>query len=635
MRADIFGNFFELLHGKEQTVASRIANPDIVAGHAVHGQRFDARVLPDSVIFVNDVVARFQFGVGEDTFGIFPLFLFQRAFSADAERRRPNLGIRRKHGKARNGQFEPREIILPKNRDRPRGKVFGRSGFFDHIATRLGNLFAQPFRVNLVFGKDGATVTATQIALQIFHENILIVEVCGSVPRAEAKQPRETSVCQIISNGIDMQGDVCVEERVECRRGLGVFGIPSRKRSGFEQFGDCLLQMPFRGFNALADGIRPAQNDQSTVGKIVEQTVLFGINQRNIFVEKRNIAAVAQSGVYRRGFARQFLNGGFLTGFFDLRPDRFFQAFETFFVAEQFASGLKFGFRDRLHHSLRIGFKKAHTVDLVSKQFDAKRIRAAKFATVTVGEHAIRGINVHDPAANGELPGAIHQIHAHESRIEQTAGKIGGFNRRILRDRNGGSDETFGRNGITERGVGRGQNNVIIAAEKPRQHFEPLVFVFVRGGHVVKGQIAPHIEARAQTETVEHGEQTHTFFFFGADQERGPVARVFRVFQQGDQQRVRRTVANAGNRDGERRNAKILPDRLEQLRIFGVGTDRSGQDTHARASSSGRKELQSCIAPSKLPDRIFFTPLSATAKAASSRRRSAAENSDSTHAARS
>ena len=139
MSADIFGYFFELFHGKEQAVASCIADADIVAGHAVNGQRFDARVLPDPVVFVNDVIARFEFGVGEDAFGIFSFFLFQRAFSADTECGGSRFRICREDREARNGQFESGEKILPDDRYRSRLETFGVGRFFRYNAPGVGD----------------------------------------------------------------------------------------------------------------------------------------------------------------------------------------------------------------------------------------------------------------------------------------------------------------------------------------------------------------------------------------------------------------------------------------------------------------------------------------------------------------
>ena len=110
----------------------------------------------------------------------------------------------------------------------------------------------------------------------------------------------------------------------------------------------------------------------------------------------------------------------------------------------------------------------------------------------------MRRVDVHDAAAQGKLPRALNKLHARISRRHQLLGKLCGLADRAFVQMYGVCRQTLLGNGVAKRRVGGGQNHIKIPLRKSPQHADAVIFVLVRGGDVIKGQVARRVKRGAK-----------------------------------------------------------------------------------------------------------------------------------------
>ena len=316
--------------------------------------------------------------------------------------------------------------------------------------------------------------------------------------------------------------------------------------------------MPFKSLQAVAQGVCRALHHQPPPREIVEQAGFLLIDCGDILIEERDVPLTAQSRVHGGGFANQFLHCVLVFRCAELRGDQLFQALKCGFVAKQFARGLKLRRHDRLRHTLGIGFKQPHAVDVVPEQLNAQGIRAAFGIAVRIRKSTERGIDIDDAAAQGELPGAVDQIHTDKARPGKAFCQFGQVKRFVGVDCDGRLLQDLGRYGIAERRVGGGENGVVLPCHESRQHLDALVLVLMRGGHIIEGEVARHIEACAQTKALQKSAQFYAVLLFGAQNQRRAAALALGILQKRDKECVRRALAQSARENRKRVRPKVL-----------------------------------------------------------------------------
>ena len=531
-RTDIFGDLLQLFHGEKELVASRVADADVVARHALAGQRLNARVLSNAVAFVDHIVPDLKLGVGEDALGVLAFFLAQGG-SCTEGKAAARIGAQGEQCHVGNGKLKSGYRFLPEHAGRSALHALGILAREQDASLLQARLPA--VRVGLVFGQYQTAVAALQIRVQILKEELLVVRVANGVTGAEAEEACQTLVGQIVRDGVHVQGDVFVAEGLKIGGLLGVFGVFRGNRSPLQKLGHGLVQVPERGLQPIVHGARSADQHERRGIEIGHQRGLFGVDQGDILVEEAKLAAAFCGRIERTLFLDQLLQRALVRGLAELCLHGLLQIRHGGGVGQELACRRKGGRADRLRHALGVGVKEPHAVDLVAEQLYAQGVGAVEQLAVAVKVGAVRGINVQNAAAQGELSGTVHQIHACKAGFGQACGKAGKIQPLLLADLQGGVAQTLRRDGVAEQGVGGGDDGVVASREKPGQHAKPLMLVLMGGGNVIEGEIPRHIEGGADAVALKRGGETDAVLFLGAEQKgTSSAALLDRILQEGD-----------------------------------------------------------------------------------------------------
>ena len=247
--------------------------------------------------------------------------------------------------------------------------------------------------------------------------------------------------------------------------------------------------------------------------KIIEKAGLFGIYERNVFIEEADLATRRYRGIERGKLAVKLIADARILCFFAQRPDRRTYRRQLIPAREKLPRRGKHRRLYLLGHALCGCVEQSHAVYLVAEKFDTQRKCAA--VTTAVGAdytHRRRG-NIYDPAAHRELSRALNKaggterfragrIGADIARSRKTVHKRGNAAALAVveRDRNKVIRERRRGHRIAESGVRRGEYNVKKPAADAEQHTETVVFELARSGYVIKVEIAHRVKRGAKSE---------------------------------------------------------------------------------------------------------------------------------------
>ena len=223
--------------------------------------------------------------------------------------------------------------------------------------------------------------------------------------------------------------------------------------------------------------------------------------------------------------------------------------------------------------TLGINVKNTHSVYLVVKKFNSYGVRALVFRSVTRKHAAKWGIQVNYTSAAGKLSRAVNHLHSHVSCVHKLFCKHLGLDPRIVVKRNGVALEHLHGHCKAESRVGRGEDDVVRAADYTRKHLKPLMLVLMRGADVMKVQVTRAVKRRALAEFSKSIAKSHALLLLRADNKRGKISRLFRVLNERKTERVSRARTKTARKYGKRLILEVLLYCFQKLTVFAVSPD--------------------------------------------------------------
>ena len=99
------------------------------------------------------------------------------------------------------------------------------------------------------------------------------------------------------------------------------------------------------------------------------------------------------------------------------------------------------------------------------------------------------------------------------------------------------------------------------------------MLVLMRGGNVIKGEIAGEIERALDAALLQNRADANAILFLGADQKCRSVAKSATILQCGNKKCLGGTIAKTGGEDGEWLIAEILLQNSYEMAVFGILSD--------------------------------------------------------------
>ena len=363
------------------------------------------------MVDVNNIVPDSQIGIGEN-----PLrrgfLLFVLLCAAGNGFRVGGVGrVGRQHRKARFGQFKSERIDARQNHRNTRCQIGQRNVVRTREVRRnavIKQRIAQILCGEFIFCEQQQSVAAGQIAADILAQRFVAVGIGNQLFGTECENTRQLflGACR---ERIAEQCRCAVDRIRKVRLPACVFGVFRVDRAVFQKCGDRLSDVPlgrgqpFGDLRRVKDEHRCGDASAFIVGKVVEQTFLFGIEIRDIFIEESRFrAAVERFQLHAQGFLARFRFTGFCL-FGDQRTQ-----FRLLPGGHQhFARRRQETFGNLLNLALGQRVKNAHLVDHVAEELHAD------------GICAVSRVNIENTAAQGIFADTVNEVTADISRVRQ------------------------------------------------------------------------------------------------------------------------------------------------------------------------------------------------------------------------
>ena len=289
---------------------------------------------------------------------------------------------------------------------------------------------------------------------------------------AEAEDASQPLARHTVGQGIHVNRGVAVEEEIKGGDGLLVLGVLARDGPRLDQALDGLVHLPFPRLESIVYGGVVADDEQGLVGEVVQKTGAFGVQYLHVLVQIVQLGPRGVLGAAGGGEGGQLLVqyagglGSAALSSLSLGADDLLQLGKPLGVGEQLTGGKQVGLVDGVGHALGFGIEQAHTVDLVTEQLHAQGVRALDQLPLVVVEGGVGGADVDDPAADGELTGALHHVHPGVSRPHQSGGQVGRLNGGVVVQMHRGGAETVGGDGVAQSRVGGGDDGIVASRDE-------------------------------------------------------------------------------------------------------------------------------------------------------------------------
>ena len=128
--------------------------------------------------------------------------------------------------------------------------------------------------------------------MQILKKEGQVIRIRHRVSCTETEQTPQATLSKGVCNRIDVNRYVSIAKTVKHHRRLCVIGVFGRDRAALQKVGDALRKMPLRRLDAIHRCIGVFDANKGRGCKIIGQGCFFGVDQRDVFIQKVYVTAV-------------------------------------------------------------------------------------------------------------------------------------------------------------------------------------------------------------------------------------------------------------------------------------------------------------------------------------------------------